>query len=128
MELRYLPVEIIHIILQYDGRIKYRNGMYINIIYKYDIRYMCLYPWIEKIKNILDNIHFDTGRNRFLFDIPFENEDLIIHGLLFDYNFTQYNTFQISYYRSGNITTVQFDLNFTQPFRKNRKQIINTPK
>ena len=29
----HLPLEIIDIILQYDGRIKYRNGEFVNIIH-----------------------------------------------------------------------------------------------
>jgi hypothetical protein len=28
----YIPNELIHIILEYDGRIKYKKGQYINII------------------------------------------------------------------------------------------------
>ena len=36
------PLEIIHHILQYDGRIKYRNGKYMNQICKDDYRYNLL--------------------------------------------------------------------------------------
>ena len=35
----YLPKELIDIILEYDGRIKYKKGKYVNIIHKNDIRY-----------------------------------------------------------------------------------------
>ena len=37
-----LPVELIHRILEYDGRIKYRHGKYMNQISKDDYRYHLL--------------------------------------------------------------------------------------
>ena len=37
-----LPLDIIHRILEYDGRIKYRNGKYMNQICKDDYRYHLL--------------------------------------------------------------------------------------
>jgi hypothetical protein len=37
--IKYIPKELLHIILEYDGRIKYRNGKYVNILHKNDVRY-----------------------------------------------------------------------------------------
>jgi hypothetical protein len=37
-----LPQDIIHRILEYDGRIKYRHGKYMNQIYQDDDRYHLL--------------------------------------------------------------------------------------
>jgi len=34
-----LPIDIVNVILQFYGKIKYKNGEYINIIHKYDFRY-----------------------------------------------------------------------------------------
>jgi hypothetical protein len=34
MKVSYIPEELLHIILSYDGRIKYKNGKYVNIYIK----------------------------------------------------------------------------------------------
>ena len=48
-----LPLEIVHRILEYDGRIKYRHGKYMNQISKNDDRYEMLLtvPKIETCYN-----------------------------------------------------------------------------
>ena len=30
----YIPKELVNVILDYDGRIQYKNGQYINVIHK----------------------------------------------------------------------------------------------
>ena len=49
----YIPKELINIILDYDGSVRYRNGQYINAIHKNDLRYNIIKPLISKKKEIL---------------------------------------------------------------------------
>ena len=53
--------EILHIILSYDGRIKYRNGKYVNIIHKDDERYNIIAPIINKKIEIIQQLEFNLG-------------------------------------------------------------------
>jgi hypothetical protein len=92
----YLPREILHIILEYDGRIKYRNGMYINSIAKHDDRYRSIDIFIRKKINICRNIDFDSIRNRFFFYVEFEQMPNM--GLVYDYNYTYSNKLDIRFY------------------------------
>ena len=52
-----LPLEIVHRILEYDGRIKYRHGKYMNQIAQDDDRYKMLLtmPIIEPYPNHLQH-------------------------------------------------------------------------
>tara|TARA_Y100000389_G_C17437588_1_gene506500 strand:+ start:1407 stop:1757 length:351 start_codon:yes stop_codon:yes gene_type:complete len=72
-----LPKELVHIILEYDGRIKYRNGEYINIIHRADQRYTNLIPVIEKKLHILktwaSRLHPPQNED-FYFEFEFEQE------------------------------------------------------
>ena len=63
-----LPLDIIHRILEYDGRIKYRHGKYMNQIAQDDDRYQMLLP-VHKIHQCIDNDYFlymtvSDSRNR----------------------------------------------------------------
>ena len=62
MKVSYIPEELLHIILSYDGRIKYKNGKYVNIIHKNDERYNIITPIISKKLKIIQNIELSgTG-------------------------------------------------------------------
>ena len=85
MKLTEVPEELLHIILSYDGRIKYRNGKYIDIIHKNDERYNMLYPIVSKKNKILESIE-DFGENSFYFDFTFEKQPMLALCYYYDKN------------------------------------------
>ena len=100
MKLTEVPEELLHIILSYDGRIKYRNGKYVNIIHKHDERYNMLYPIVSKKNKILESIE-DLGENSFYFDFTFEKQPMLALCYYYDKN-----VFEICYTdmkRSGHV-------------------------
>lgn len=101
MKFSELPKELIHIILSYDGKIKYYHpGNYINIIPKNDERYNIITPIINKKIETLQDI--EISENGFYFEFGFD----IFKGLVYDYNFSYPNEFEICYYdmkKSGHI-------------------------
>ena len=91
----YLPKELIDIILEYDGRIKYKKGKYVNIIHKNDIRYKIIKNIISKKIEVMNEITF-ADKSSFYFEFGFDLDKRI--GLCYDYNFTFQNKFEICYY------------------------------
>lgn len=89
-----IPNDIINIILEYDGRIKYKNGIYVNIINKNDERFNIIKPIINNKFKIMQQIEItDYG---FYFEFNFKLDKRI--GLVYDYNFSYANKFEICYY------------------------------
>ena len=98
MKVPYIPTELLHIILQYDGRIKYKNGKYVNIIHKNDTRYDIIQKVISKKLLIMKNI--DVADDGFYFEFNFDVDNKV--GLYYDYNLGYNNRFEIGYYDTRN--------------------------
>jgi hypothetical protein len=76
-----LPFDVLNIILEYDGRIKYlhKNHIYVNIISKRDDRYNIIKSIIDKKRNLIQNI--EKGHLQFYNDIWMEDKNI---GLIYD--------------------------------------------
>jgi hypothetical protein len=94
MNCLYIPKDVLHIILEYDGRIKYKNGKYVNLIHKNDERYNIITPVISKKMVIMKKI--DLCGQDFYFEFGFDIDFRV--GLCYDYGFNAPNTFEICYY------------------------------
>ena len=98
MSIPYIPNELLDIIFGYDGRIKYKNGKFVNIIHKNDVRYNIITPVISKKIEIIKQICVD--RSGFYFEFGFDICNSI--GLCYDYNYSYKNKFEICYYDTRN--------------------------
>jgi hypothetical protein len=80
----YLPFDVLNIILQYDGRIKYlhKQKIYVNIISKNDYRYNILEKKINNKINLMSTFNIVNNGLKYYIDIFYENT-IIIKGLIF---------------------------------------------
>ena len=90
-----LPHYLVNIILDYDGRIKYKRGKYVNIIHKHDVRYDIIEPLIDKKLAIMK--YTDIDGSRFYFEFSLDNQRPM--GLCYDYGWSRNDTaFEICFY------------------------------
>jgi hypothetical protein len=98
-----LPYELVNIILEYDGRIKYKykdkNAVdyhkFVNIIHKHDQRYNIITPIISKKHKIMMDTETRPSDTSFYFEFSFDNQPSL--SLCYDYNWSYNNVFEICY-------------------------------
>ena len=112
-----IPIDIVNKILQYDGRIKYRKGEFVDIIHSTILNfYKCiLNPLLKKKLQIKNSIKYKTKRYYFnphqddgsiieenteqKFYFEFEFDSLPGVGLSYDYGYNNnHNYFKVSYF------------------------------
>jgi hypothetical protein len=93
-----LPRELVNLILDYDGRMKYRRGIYVNIIHKHDIRYKIIQQVMNKKMTIMKTTQILDNKTSFYFEFGFGFEKHEGFGLCYDYNFSRNNHFEICYF------------------------------
>jgi hypothetical protein len=101
-----IPTDILDIILEYDGRVKYKHGKYVNIIHKNDTRYDVIQKVITK-KLIIMEKNVELTKDGFYFEFGFDVCNAV--GLVYDYNFSYKDKFEICYYdwRNGDIKQIR---------------------
>lgn len=92
----YLPFELIDLIFSYDGRIRYRNGRFRNVIHPNDYRYLIIEPVICKKMTILLSISTTIYGSGFYFEFQFDSLPSV--GLCYDYHWSYSGIFEICYY------------------------------
>ena len=79
-----LPFDVLNLILQYDGRIKFlhKTGIYVNIISKNDYRYTILETKINKKINLINTLNIGNNGVPFYIDVYYKHDEICI-GLIF---------------------------------------------
>ena len=102
-----LPYELVNVIFEYDGRIKYKYNpknsidyhKYVNVIHKYDERYNIITPIIDKKIHIMKETKTRPNERCFYFEFAFDNKPNVM--LCYDYNYCVRNRFEICYADMG---------------------------
>jgi hypothetical protein len=80
---RILPFDVLNLILEYDGRIKYihKERLYVNIISKNDYRYNIITPKLNSKIYLIKQFSIVNNGLQFWVDIYYKNDELY-NGLI----------------------------------------------
>ena len=83
MKNHILPFDVLNLILEYDGRIKYihKDGIYVNIISKKDYRYNILKPIMNKKIGLINQFNIGNNILNYYINIYYKNDE-IYNGLI----------------------------------------------
>lgn len=103
IHMKKLPYELVNLICEYDGRIKYKYKIknsidyhkYVNVIHKHDERYNIITPIINKKQTILENAELSSNKSGFGFVFSFDKQPCML--LSYEYNMSIPNKFDICY-------------------------------
>jgi hypothetical protein len=90
-----LPKEIVNIIIQYDGRIKYRRGKYVNQLNIENKKYDLLNKFFINKTHIFNKILFVNG-DAFYMDFPVGK---YYFGMIYDYKYHG-SGYMVSFYKN----------------------------
>ena len=94
-----LPIDIVNRVLEYNGTIKYRFGVYMDQINIHDEKYDNLKQIINEKYNITNTIKMYYGlKNPYYMEIYIHNKNDMKFGIIYDY-FYKSNEFMISVYK-----------------------------
>jgi len=73
-----LPFDILNLILEYDGRIKYihKDRIYVNVISKNDYRYDIIMPKINTKFGIIKQLNIGGNGSNFYVHIRYKNDEI----------------------------------------------------
>jgi hypothetical protein len=79
-----IPFDVLNLILEYDGRIKYihKEGIYVNMISKNDYRYNIINSEMKEKVNLIRSLSIGNNGLKFYIDIYYKN-DIMTKGLIF---------------------------------------------
>ena len=94
-----LPIDIVNRVLEYDGSIKYRFGVYMDQINVHDEKYDNLKEITNNKYNIANTIKMYYGlKNPYYMEVYIHNKDNMKFGVIYDYYYIS-NDFMISVYK-----------------------------